>query len=395
MRLARGVLKGLQEHLSDLVGLVPARTPTRMSLSDALGCVLAEDICATRPIPSFASSAMDGYAIRVADVPGRLDVTSHVAAGQVPDVGVRPGTAVKVMTGALIPEGAEAVVPIEVVEDEGTSITVAVAPTPGAHVRFAGSDAPAGATLLAAGTVITAARVALLASVGAVTPLVRPRPRVLVVSTGDELVDAGVTPGPAQLVDSNRPALLAAVREAGCLPIDGGRVSDQPGGLLEVLEAGEADLVVTSGGVSVGDHDVVKAALLALPTVHFERVAVQPGMPQAWGHLPGGRPFLGLPGNPVSALVSWELFGRAALGLDRRHDTRPLAQDVTGSPADKHQLLRGRLAGGEVVIVGGPGSHLLVALGQADLLVIIPAGVEALAAGAMVDVIDLGGPVAA
>jgi molybdopterin molybdotransferase len=386
------VLKALEDHLQDLVGLVPPTPTGRADLVSALGCVLAEDVATAAPLPPFTSSAMDGYAVRVGDVPGRLTVVGDVPAGTIPTAVVDPGTCLRIMTGALIPEGTEAIVPIEDVTVDGDEIIVTGGTTAGVYVRPAGSDAAPGTVVLCAGTRITASRIAVLASAGTVTPLVHRRPRVLVVSTGDELVDAGTAPGPAQLVDSNRPTLLALAREAGCEAIDGGRVGDSAKALLEALAGGEdIDLVVTSGGVSVGAYDVVKAALLPLGTVRFERVGIQPGLPQAWGHLSDGRPFLGLPGNPVSAVVSWELFGRAALGVPRRRTRATLAQAVHGSPRDKVQLLRVRIAEGRASPVGGTGSHLLAALGQADAVAVIPVGVTTLPAGTEVEVIGLGG----
>jgi molybdopterin molybdotransferase len=384
-------VKPLTQHLADLAGLVPLRPAQRVGLEEAHGLVLAQDVYSRGPLPPFASSAMDGYAVRVSDVPARLTVVGDVPAGSVPTAVVGPGTAVRVMTGSLLPEGTEAVVPVEHTDGGMGHVVVTELAVGGAYLRPAGSDVAAGALVLSAGSVLTASRIAVLASVGEVTPLVHPRPRVLVISTGDELVDAGAEPGPAQLVDSNRPALIAAVTEAGAEAIDGGRCSDSPESLLAMLTATPADLVVTTGGVSMGAYDVVKATLLPLGTVTFERIAMQPGMPQAWGHLPGGTPLLGLPGNPVSALVSWELFGRAALGRPRPQLRAQLAEAVTGSPKDKTQLLRMTVVDGVAHPGGGTGSHLLVALGHANALVVVPEGQTELAADSWVTVIPLEG----
>ena len=260
---------------------------------------------------------MDGYAVRVADVPGLLRVVGEVAAGQTPAVAVDPGTAVRIMTGAALPDGTEAVLPLEEVEERGGMLHARVSTVPGRHLRPAGDDVRPGDVVLDRGQVVGAAQLAALISAGVTSVRVRPVWRVAVLSTGDELVAAGRIPGPAQIVDCNGPALAAAAIAAGAEVVHLGQLPDVPDVLIGALDALPAcDLIVTSGGVSMGAYDVVKAALKPLG-IGFEQVAMQPGKPQGWGHFRGGPAFLGLPGNPAAALICFELFGRAALGRER------------------------------------------------------------------------------
>jgi len=360
-----------------------------MSIFDAVGLELAEPVHASAPYPAFVASAMDGYAVRVADLPGRLRVVGDVPAGSVPDVGVEPGTAVRIMTGSLVPVGAEAVVPVEEVSVDGDHVEVGVTTTVGRHIRGIGDDVAPGDLVLSAGEIVRTAQLAALVAHNAATVTVRPRPRVAVLSTGDELVPHGTQPGPAQLVDSNGPGLQAAAEAAGAEVVHRSHVSDDPGAFRDAI-AGlpDVELIVTSGGVSMGAYDVVKAEL-ADRGIRFENVAMQPGRPQGWGRLDGEVPMLGLPGNPVSALLSFELFGRAALGRERPVATALLADPIPRSPKGKLQLVRGRLRDGEVSLAGGHESHLVVGLARADCLVMVDEQVESLPAGATVRVISL------
>jgi molybdopterin molybdotransferase len=332
---------------------------------------------------------MDGYAVRVSDVPGNLRIIGEVAAGQVPGAEVSAGTAVRIMTGSALPDGTEAVVPVEQAEEHGNVLAVRAATVRGRHLRPAGDDVRRGDLVLCEGQLVGAAQLAALLATGETTVPVRPPWRVVVFSTGDELVQAGRITGPAQIVDSNGPALAAAAAAAGAEIVHVGCLPDDPEFLLKALDALPAcDLIVTSGGVSMGAYDVVKAALSPLG-ITFEQVAMQPGKPQGWGHFRGGPAFLGLPGNPVAALICFELFGRGALGRER-----PTLRGMLGAPysrrsAEKRQFLRGRLEGTTVTVSGGPGSHLVAALARADCLVVVPEGVDRMHEGESVDVIAL------
>jgi molybdopterin molybdotransferase len=382
-------LKSYAAHLADCRTLLRPLPPLLIPVSASLGSVLACDVVAKTEFPPFASSAMDGYAVRVSDVPGVLRIVGEVAAGQVPRAGVSAGTAVRIMTGSALPEGTEAIVPVEQAEEHGNVLEVRAATVRGRHLRPAGDDVRRGDLVLREGQLVAAAQLAALLATGETTVLVRPPGRVAVLSTGDELVEAGRTPGPAQIVDSNGPALAAAAAAAGAEIVHVGCLVDDPGFLLKALDALPAcDLVVTSGGVSMGTYDVVKAALSPLG-ITFEQVAIQPGKPQGWGHIRGGPAFLGLPGNPVAALICFELFGRGALGRER-----PTLRGTLGAPysrrsAEKRQFLRGRLDGTTVTVAGGPGSHLVAALARADCLVVVPEGLSRMDEGETVDVIPL------
>ncbi len=383
-------MKSFEAHLHDLRGLLVPRPATTAAVLDAVGRTLAADVRSATDLPTFATSAMDGYAVRVADVPGTLRLVGEVAAGQVPAVAVSPGAGVRVMTGSPLPAGTEAVVMVEDTLCSGERIEVTVGTTAGRYLRAAGEDLRAGDVILPAGTVIGAAQLAALLAAGLSRVEVHPRPRVAVLSTGDELVAAGTTPGAAQLVDSNGPGLAAAARAAGADVVHVGHAADDPAAFLAALDVlPEVDLIVTSGGVSMGAYDVVKAALGPLGVV-FEQVAMQPGKPQGWGRYRGGPAFLGLPGNPVSALVCFELFGRAVLGRERPVLGAVLEDEIAHSAPGRRQFLRGRLERGRVRVIGGAGSHLLAGLAQADCLIVVPEDVTRVSAGQRVDVIPLG-----
>lgn len=352
--------------------------------------MLAESVYAVMPFPAFVASAMDGYAVRVADVPGRLRVVGDVPAGRAPDADVGPGTAVRIMTGSALPRGAEAVVPVEDVQIDGDTIVAGHATTPGRHIRGIGEDVAAGDLVVAAGQLIGPAQIAALAAHNVTTVSAHPRPRVAVLSTGDELVELGATPGAAQLIDSNGPGLAAATAAAGAEVVRQTHVGDDPARFRTVLDGlPDVELVVTSGGVSMGAYDVVKAAL-AERGIRFDNVAMQPGRPQGWGRLDGDVAFLGLPGNPVSALLSFELFGRAALGRERAVSVAALAEPVPRSPKGKRQFLRGQLADGVVSLSGGPESHLVVGFARANCLVVVDEATDSLPSGAHVLVIPIG-----
>ena len=400
---------GVDEHLARVLEVVQPLSPLQLGLQDAHGCVLTEDVVAPEPLPAFANSSVDGYAVRAADVaaagPGSpvvLPVTGDVAAGPASPLRVQPGVCVRIMTGAMMPAGADAVVPLEWTDGGISSVRVDRPATAGAHVRGVGEDVAAGEVVLATGTHLGAVQLGLAAAVGRSRLSVRPRPRVVVVSTGSELTEPGGTLTPGRIFDSNSVALTAAATEAGAIAYRVGIVPDDPRQLAATLEDQlvRADVLVTSGGVSVGAYDVVKEVLGRLGTVAFDKVAMQPGMPQGFGTIgPDRTPVFGLPGNPVSALVSFEAFVRPALrrmlGVEplERPRVRAATTKRLTSPLGKRSFLRVELGvkkGAYVVTpVSGPGSHLLAGLSRANALAVVPEDVEEVAVGDAVEVLVL------
>ncbi|MDX2933233.1 molybdotransferase-like divisome protein Glp [Streptomyces ipomoeae] len=422
------------EHLEDILATVRPLEPIELQLLDAQGCVLVEDVTVPVSLPPFDNSSMDGYAVRVADVAGAseefpavLTVVGDVAAGQREQPHVGPGEAARIMTGAPLPPGAETVVPVEWTdgglgegpvsamrarsaspEDATGQVAVHRAAEARAHVRAMGSDVKAGDRALAAGTILGPPQIALLAAIGRASVRVRPRPRVVVLSTGSELIPPGEPLGAGQIYDSNSFALTAAARDAGAIAYRVGAVADDAETLRSTIEDQlvRADLMVTTGGVSVGAYDVVKEALESVGDedeegagIEFRKLAMQPGKPQGFGTIgPDHTPLLALPGNPVSSYVSFELFVRPAIrtlmGLDDIHrpTTRATLKTTKAltSPPGRRQFLRGAYADGEVTPVGGAGSHLVAALAQADALIVIPEDVESVEPGTEVEVVLLG-----
>ena len=394
----------VEEYLGQLLRDVAALPSVEMPLDDAVGLVLAESIRTTRPSPSFDNSSMDGYAVRSSDFADvgdevTLTVVDDIAAGSMPIVEVDAGQAARIMTGAPIPPGADCVVPIEHTDAGTSTVTVRVRPEPGACIRRAGDDFAANVQVLDAGEVVTARTVALLAACDRASVLVRPRPRVCVISTGDELVPAGSEVAEGRVVDSNGPLLLAAARSAGAEVRRIGPVPDDAEELVAALEDAcrDSDLILTSGGVSMGAYDVVKHVLTQRGGVEFTKVAMQPGMPQGHGRV-DGVPIITLPGNPVSSYVSFEVFVRPVLHrMQGRPDTARGRRAVLGadltSPGGKRQFARGTLRDrdGELVVdpVGGQGSHVLGGLAHADCLLLVPEEITSLQAGDEVVVWDL------
>ncbi|MCB1248408.1 MAG: molybdopterin molybdotransferase MoeA [Acidimicrobiales bacterium] len=390
-------------------------------LADARGCVLATAVVAPDDVPPFDNSAMDGFAVRAHDTRGAspdgpvvLRVVDTVAAGQAPSTAVEAGTAVRIMTGAPVPDGADAVVMVEATElvaggvagAERVAVHAEVAA--GQHLRRAGDDVTAGSVVLEPPTVLGAAHLGVLASVGADTVDVIPRPVVGVLSTGDELVEAGRPLAPGQIRDSNRVALCAAIELAGAVPVDLGLVADDEALVTAAIEQGvqRCDLLITSGGVSMGDFDYVKVVLDRLGAMRWMQVAIRPAKPLAFGVVDGGDgrpvPVLGLPGNPVSSLVSFELFGRPAL---RRLAGWPGAAqvpapvlatagaDLARRPDGKVHLVRVRTEAAPdgtltVMPAAGQGSHQLAAMAGAQALAVLPDGSGVLA-GSQVEVLVL------
>jgi molybdopterin molybdotransferase len=398
-------MKTVAEHLASVLAVVHTLPGLELGLMDAHGCVLAEDVTAPAPLPGFDNSAMDGYAVRVADlssVPVVLPVVGDVAAGPASPLRVQPGLCVRIMTGAMMPAGADAVVPVEWTDGGVAQVRIDRRPDVGAFVRRAGEDVAAGTIVLPNGSHLGAAQIGLAAAVGRSRLVVRPRPRVVVVSTGSELVEPGEPIGPGQIQDSNSPALTAAAIEAGAIAYRVGIVPDDPRRLADTLEDQlvRADILVTSGGVSVGAYDVVKEVLSRLGTVSFDKVAMQPGMPQGFGTIgPDRTPVFGLPGNPVSALVSFETFVRPALRtmLGAHPIERPRVQAITDvaldSSAGKRSFLRVALevrdGAYRVHPVSGAGSHLLAGMARANALAVIPEDVVRVEAGQPVEVLVL------
>jgi molybdopterin molybdotransferase len=400
-------LIGVDQHRAEILGALLPLHPVRLPLADADGSVLAEDVMASAPLPSFDNSAMDGYAVRAADLagasgaaPARLPVRGEIPAGDTGQYRVEPGTCLRIMTGALLPEGADAVVPVELT-DAGTAVAAVSRAVPaGNAIRRRGDDVAAGELLVALGTPVGPAALALLAASGQGTVLARPRPRVAVISTGDELAEPGTPLVPGRIWESNSFMLAAAARQAGAAA-ERHQVPDDPDAVLATLEQllPHADLLITSGGVSMGgEHDVVKAALQRLGTVRFTKVAMQPGMPQGFGVVGDHAvPIFTLPGNPVSAYVSFQLFVRPAVGAlqNLEPERLPRVRAVLGkpvrSPAGKRSFLRGILdaATGTVMPVSGQASHQLAALAKANALIIVPEQVVEMAAGETADVLEL------
>ena len=403
-------MRSVDEHLAVVLDTVRPLAPIEVELERALGAVLAEDVTSPVPLPPFDNSAMDGYAVRSADVahateetPVVLPVIDDVAAGDGAMYAVGPGLVTRIMTGAPVPAGADTVVPVEWTDGGTASVTVRRAAPPGNAIRKAGEDVRQGDTVLTAGTMLGAAQIGILAGVGRRKVLVRPRPRVVVLSTGAELVEPGNRLGAGQIWDSNSFMLTAAVQEAGAEGFRAATVTDDPARFLDQLDAQllRADAVITSGGVSMGAYEPVKEALGPLGTVAFERVAMQPGMPQGFGVVGEERvPLFALPGNPVSSFVSFILFVRPALRKMAGLPAGPPAPAAATtppplrSPKGKRSFLRvvlSRSGDGAAVVnpVRGQGSHQLAALASANAFAVVPEDVTEVPEGRTVEVIPL------
>ncbi|BCT93792.1 molybdopterin molybdenumtransferase MoeA [Lysobacter helvus] len=374
----------------------------RLALARTHGRILAEDVIAAIPSPPFDNSAMDGFAVRHADLAGQGDTTLPLAgeqfAGLARDLVLAQGTCIRITTGAPMPTGADTVVIREVVRDEGDRIVVPAGIVAGANVRHAGEDVRIGDTVLDAGCVLTPARVATAASLGVDQLSVFARPTVAVFTTGDELVPPGMPLAPGQIHDSNRELLMGLLRADGLEPTAWPALPDNPERVESVLRdaASSFDLVITCGGVSVGEKDHVPAMLVAHGEIHFWKVRMKPGMPLLFGTLDRAR-FLGLPGNPVSVFATYATLGRRLLdGLQGRTQPRRAFRAQLAAPIDKpharREFLRGRLdAGADGVLRAWPdaatGSHRLHAAARADALIVVPEGPQQLPAGTVVDVL--------
>ena len=397
----------LEDAQAFVIGSCPPMAPVDVDFEQAHGLVLAADVVAAEQVPPFANSAVDGYAVRAVDVaaaPVELAVVAEVAAGAATDRVLGQGEAIRIMTGAPIPDGADAVVMVEDTERVGDArVHIARSVVSGVAVRPAGDDVQPGDLLFTAGTVVTPAVVGVLASVNARTVSAHPRARVAVLSTGDELVEDGGPLRPGQIRESNRRMLAGMLREAGCDVVDYGTVADDEAALEAVLRraAGECDAIVTSGGVSMGEYDVVKAVLGRIADMTWMQIAIKPAKPFAFGTL-GGTPIYALPGNPVSSIVSFEMLARPALRrmMGHRRLARPSHVAITDDgvkrrPDGKVHLVRvaatfendGRC---HVRSVGAQGSHQLAATALSNALAVVPDG-EGVPPGAEVAVVMMVG----
>jgi molybdopterin molybdotransferase len=409
-------LISVEEALSEILSHVHSLPPEGVPILEALGQVLAEEIISDIDIPPFDNSAMDGFAVRAADTEPagrqarvRLAVVGTVAAGYVAGSRVEPGTAIRIMTGAPMPEGADAVVPIEDTSDAERSKEARIAdPTlevevrssviRGQNLRRAGEDVRCGEVVMAPGCVIRAQEVGVLASLGRTTIQVHRRPRVAILATGDELVGPDEPLSAGKIRNSNEYTNAALVIRTGGVPIRLGIARDVAGELTEKIRLGlslGADLFLTSGGVSVGDYDVVKDVLGSEGQMQFWQVNMRPGKPLAFGLLRGGVPLIGLPGNPVSAMVSFEQFARPAILRMLGH--RELAKPAVRAILDGALTSSGRRGYVRVVVVrrdgeyharatGEQGSGVLTSMVKANGLAVIPEGVRRVEAGSELDV---------
>jgi len=408
-RMPADRLSSVDEHVDRVVAALEPLPPYDHPLLEALGLPVCEEIVSPLDLPGFDNSAMDGYAVHLADVatasedhPVHLPVVGEMAAGQSRHLALSPGTTVRIMTGAPVPQGADAVVPVEWTDAGLANVRITQAPRPDQHVRHSGDDVRTGDVLLREGTVLGPRQLGLLASVGRGQVVARPRPRVVVMSTGAELREPGAALGHDSIHDANSFMLAAAARAAGAIAYRVGIVSDDPTAFSNALsdQLVRADLVVTSGGVSKGAYDVVKEVLSGLGTVSFGEVAMQPGKPQGFGFVgEDATPILTLPGNPVSAYVSFEVFAVPAIRrmMGRLPYRRPLVRATCekgfSSAPGREQYVRARFTidadGSHVEPVGGHGSHLIGDLAEANALVVVAAETSRVQDGELVSVLVL------
>ncbi|MDQ6742829.1 MAG: molybdopterin molybdotransferase MoeA, partial [Candidatus Dormibacteraeota bacterium] len=392
------------EAAARVLDRMPVLSGEDVHLSEAAGRVMVEDLVAQGDLPPFPSSAVDGYAIRAADAGERLVVVGESAAGRPFDGELPPGAAAAILTGGVVPSGADTVVMVEDVE-VGEGWVVVPPDTPaGRNFHRPGDDLRQGDLVLSRGLPLGPAELGLAAAIGAARLHVYRRPRAALMSTGDELVEVGQAPGPGQVVDSNRWALLAALEEAGAQVTQLGVAPDRPEPLRELVQEAlsDHDVLVTSGGVSVGTHDLVKPLLESLGEVHLGRVKLRPGKPFTFATLPEGRVAFGLPGFPVSSLITFEVFVRPALRRMQGHAQlqRPTLMVRLGydarAPGDRTEYQRVTLAreGDELVArsTGSQSSSRLMSLAGAHALVRVPPGEEGISAGTRVEAVVLSLP---
>jgi molybdopterin molybdotransferase len=383
----------VEEALARILTEISPLTVTRVALPESSGLVLAQDIVAQEDIPPFANSAMDGFALLSRDSqpqhgqPARLRITGEVAAGYVADHSVEEGTCMRIMTGAPVPEGADSVIQVELTRAEGPNsewVEILEAVPPGNNIRPAGEDMQRGQTVLRQGSEIGPWEIGVLATLGwANVPVIR-RPHVAILGTGDEVIDVEEPLRPGKIRNSNSYLLEAAVRRAGAIPHRLGVARDTVESLREKFsEAAQYDLIITSGGVSVGDFDLVKNIMSEQGQINFWRINMRPGKPVAFGHI-SGVPLLGLPGNPVSAAVTFELFGRPVIRMMLGHTrlVRPqvdvIVEDGISERAMRRHYVRARVEWRDGRFIahttGNQGSHIMTSLLNVNALVIVPEG---------------------
>jgi len=391
----------LQEAQDYVLGRVSPLKTRRFPVAEALGLVTAEPILSNDLVPPFANTAMDGFAIRsedLADAPVTLKVVGTLAAGAAPDIEVGPGEAVRIMTGAPVPPGSDAIVMVELtsLSADETSVDISESVPVGNHIRAAGEDMQPGQQVFDPGVQLQPGHLGVLNTLGLADILAHPRPRVGVISTGDELVDDPTQPlRPGQIRDSNRRTLLSLVAQAGAEPVDLGLIADDEAAIEAGLRGGaeSCDALLTSGGVSMGDFDFVKMVLDRIGDMRWMQIAIKPAKPLAFG-LVGDTPIFGLPGNPVSSMVSFELFARPGLRKMMCHSAlhRTLVNAVAaenlrrGSDGKTHfARVRCDYIDGDfrVSFAGGQGSHQLSAMAAANALALLPDGDGVPAGGAL------------
>lgn len=400
-------MRTVEEHLARILAAVPVLPPLDLALLEAGGGVLAEDVTSPVPLPPFDNSAMDGYAVVASDIAGAsedspvtLPVVGDIVAGDDGVAAIRTGLTARIMTGAPLPAGADAVIPVEWTDGGSATVRIFRSAPSGNYIRRAGEDVLEGQVVAPAGTLLGATQLGMVAAVGRSRALVRPRPRVVVLSTGNELREPGTPLSPGQIWDSNSFMLTAAVVEAGGVGYRQSTVGDEPDKVLETLEDQlmRADAIVTSGGVSMGTRDVIKEVLTGTGTVEFHKVAMRPGKPQGFGLLQG-TPIFTLPGNPVSAYVSFQVFVRPALRAMQGLPPDPLPtvlavldRSLQSPPGIRHHL-RASLSYGPggytVTPAEGQGSHQMGSLSSANALIVLPEDAEQVLAGSRVEVMRL------
>ncbi len=402
-------LRSVDEQLRRILDALAPRAPNDQPLLEATGLPVCEDITSPIDLPRFTNSAMDGYAVRYEDVaqasnewPVHLPVVGEAAAGTSTPYALAPGTSMRIMTGAPLPSGSDCVIPVEATDNGRAEVRIFGTPQPHQHVRYAGEDIRAGDVVLREGANLDARETGLIAAIGRAQVRARPRPRVVIISTGSELREPGTGLDFDSIYDANSYMLAAAAKGAGAIAYRVGIVSDDARFFSHALsdQLVRADLVVTSGGVSMGDYDVVKDALGRLGTVEFVQIAMQPGKPQGFGFVGEDEtPIFTLPGNSVSAFVSFEVFVVPALRrmMGRMPYRRPLVRaDLTedlATPGSRRKYVRAQFEvsarGATVTPVGPQGSHLIGSLAYANSLIVVPEETTSLAANETVNAMVL------